>query len=137
MESLLMEESVRQKMTAHLALVGGTNSDNLMRWMLAAAMTSALASRLNWAGKKDMRCSESKKPFKDTTLQHSMFVAAVQQFNPKLTDKDYSKTVKKWLCYAPEREGGIPRNQTQVKRTRVKLRLPQQTLFPWFIQYKA
>ncbi|KAK5612788.1 hypothetical protein CRENBAI_007158 [Crenichthys baileyi] len=57
-------------MTARLALVGGTNSDNLMRRMLAAAMTSALASRLNWAGKKNMPCSESKKPFKDTRLQH-------------------------------------------------------------------
>ncbi|MEQ2254025.1 hypothetical protein ILYODFUR_038640 [Ilyodon furcidens] len=38
--------------------------------------------------------------------------AAAQQFDPKLTDKDYSETVKKWLRYAPEREGGIPRNQS-------------------------
>ncbi|MED6249943.1 hypothetical protein ATANTOWER_022144, partial [Ataeniobius toweri] len=73
-ESLLMEESVCQKMIARLALVGGTNSDNCIRRMLATAITNALASRFNWAGKKDKRCSESKKPFKDTTLQDCMLV---------------------------------------------------------------
>ncbi|XP_013887246.1 uncharacterized protein LOC106534965 [Austrofundulus limnaeus] len=72
-ESLLMEESVRQKMIARLALVGGTNSDHLIRRMLATVLTNTLASRFNWAGKKDKRFSESKKPFKDTTLQHCIF----------------------------------------------------------------
>ncbi|MED6267853.1 hypothetical protein CHARACLAT_016261 [Characodon lateralis] len=75
--------------------------------MLATAITNALASRFNWAGKKDKRCSESKKPFKDTTLQDCM-LAAAQQFDSQLTDKDFSETVKKWLRYAPERDGGIP-----------------------------
>ncbi|MED6288411.1 hypothetical protein CHARACLAT_026220 [Characodon lateralis] len=86
--------------------------------MLATAMTNALASQFNWAGKKDQRCSESKKPFKDTTLQHCMF-AAGRQFDAKLTDKDYSETVKKWLRYAPEREGGIPRNRSDPNPSQV------------------
>ncbi|MEQ2315518.1 hypothetical protein AMECASPLE_023221 [Ameca splendens] len=85
--------------------------------MLATAMTNALASQFNWAGKKDQRCSESKKPFKYTT-QHCMF-AAGRQFDAKLTDKDYSETVKKWLRYAPEREGGIPRNRSDPNPSQV------------------
>ncbi|KAI9537670.1 hypothetical protein NQZ68_022331 [Dissostichus eleginoides] len=109
-ESLLKNESVRQKMIARLALVGGTNSENLIRRMLATALTNALACRYNWAGKKDKRCS-SKKPFKETAIQDCMFAAA-RQFDRKLTHNDFSETVKKWLRYAPEREGGIPRNTT-------------------------
>ncbi|KAI4831039.1 hypothetical protein KUCAC02_002640 [Chaenocephalus aceratus] len=46
-ESLLKNESVRQKMIARLALVGGTNSENLIRRMLATALTNALACRYN------------------------------------------------------------------------------------------
>ncbi|XP_034085582.1 uncharacterized protein LOC117555032 isoform X3 [Gymnodraco acuticeps] len=38
-ESLLKNESVRQKMIARLALVGGANSENLIRRMLATALT--------------------------------------------------------------------------------------------------
>ncbi|KAK1880383.1 Gag polyprotein [Dissostichus eleginoides] len=110
-ESLLKNESVRQKMIARLALVGGTNSENLIRRMLATALTNALACRYNWAGKKDKRCS-SKKPFKETAIQDCMFAAA-RQFDRKLTHKDFSETVKKWLRYAPEREGGIPRNTSE------------------------
>ncbi|KAK1899574.1 Replicase polyprotein 1a [Dissostichus eleginoides] len=110
-ESLLKNESVRQKMIARLALVGGTNSENLIRRMLATALTNALACRYNWAGKKDKRCS-SKKPFKETAIQDCMFAAA-RQFDRKLTHNDFSETVKKWLRYAPEREGGIPRNTSE------------------------
>ncbi|KAI4827661.1 hypothetical protein KUCAC02_031042 [Chaenocephalus aceratus] len=82
-ESLLKNESVRQKMIARLALVGGTNSENLIRRMLATALTNALAS-------------------------------AARQFDRKLTHNGFSETVKKWLRYAPEREGGIPRNTSEM-----------------------
>lgn len=45
-------------------LVGGTNSKDLIRRMLSTAMTNG-----HWAGKRDKRCPESKKPFKNTALQ--------------------------------------------------------------------
>ncbi|XP_027877696.1 uncharacterized protein LOC114147462 [Xiphophorus couchianus] len=106
-ESLLIEETVRQKMIARLALVGGTNSANMVRRMLTTCMRNALASQFNWAGKKH-RHSQSKKPFKDTILQECILVAA-RQFEPGLTDQNYSETVKKWFRYAPDREGGIER----------------------------
>ncbi|XP_032408365.1 uncharacterized protein LOC116737394 isoform X6 [Xiphophorus hellerii] len=106
-ESLLIEETVRQKMIARLALVGGTNSANMIRRMLTTCMRNALASQFNWAGKKH-RHSQSKKPFKDTILQECILVAA-RQFEPGLTDQNYSETVKKWFRYAPDREGGIER----------------------------
>ncbi|XP_008411199.1 uncharacterized protein LOC103466981 isoform X2 [Poecilia reticulata] len=106
-ESLLIEETVRQKMIARLALVGGTDSANMIRRMLTTCMTNALASHFNWAG-KNHRCSQSKKPFKDTILQECL-LAAARQFEPRLTDQNYSETVKKWFRYAPDREGGIER----------------------------
>ncbi|MEQ2233876.1 hypothetical protein ILYODFUR_026273 [Ilyodon furcidens] len=49
----------------------------------------------------------------------SYATAAARQFDAKLTDRDYSETVKKWLRYAPERERGIPRNQSHPKPSQV------------------
>ncbi|KAK5900844.1 hypothetical protein CgunFtcFv8_025770 [Champsocephalus gunnari] len=39
---------------------------------------------------------------------------AARQFDRKLTHDGFSETVKKWLRYAPEREGGIPRNTSEM-----------------------
>ncbi|MEQ2259788.1 hypothetical protein XENORESO_018394 [Xenotaenia resolanae] len=70
--SLLMEESVRQKMTACLVLVGGTNSDNLMRQMLATAMTSALVGSTGL----ERKTSVVQKARSHSSSQHCMFAAA-------------------------------------------------------------
>ncbi|XP_049451182.1 uncharacterized protein LOC125900324 [Epinephelus fuscoguttatus] len=103
-EAALKEETVRRKMISRLALVGGTNSDMMIRRMLSSTMTNSLACLFNWAGKGQKRA------FKDTLLQNCMF-AAVRQFDRKLLEFPYSETVKKWLRYAPERSGGVPRKE--------------------------
>ncbi|KAI9541427.1 hypothetical protein NQZ68_029795 [Dissostichus eleginoides] len=97
-EAALREEAVRRKMITHLALVGGTNSENMIRRMLSAAMTNSLACIFNWVGKGEKRA------FKDTLIKDCMFAAA-RQFDCKLTELTYRDGVQKWLLYAPERNG--------------------------------
>ncbi|KAK0136715.1 hypothetical protein N1851_027122 [Merluccius polli] len=58
-----------------------------------------LARRFNWAGKG------FKEAFKNTVLSDVLF-AALQKQLPGTTHIVYSGTLKKWLKYAPEREGG-------------------------------
>ena len=52
-----------------MAMVEGTDSDNLIKQM-ATAMSTFLASENKWVGMKDKPFPESKKPFKNTRLQH-------------------------------------------------------------------
>ncbi|KAK1904748.1 Lipoprotein-releasing system ATP-binding protein LolD [Dissostichus eleginoides] len=106
-EAALREEAVRRKMITHLALVGGTNSENMIRRMLSAAMTNSLACIFNWVGKGEKRA------FKDTLIKDCMFAAA-RQFDCKLTELTYRDGVQKWLLYAPERNGEVPRKWFKV-----------------------
>ncbi|CAL8406469.1 unnamed protein product [Arctogadus glacialis] len=55
-----------------LALVGGTNAENMIRRMLSATMANRVACIFNWAGKGPKRA------FKDTLMQDCMFAAARQ-----------------------------------------------------------
>ncbi|KAI4812645.1 hypothetical protein KUCAC02_024015 [Chaenocephalus aceratus] len=66
-EAALREEAVRRQMITRLALVGGTNSENMIRRMLSAAMTNSLACIFNWVGKGEKRA------FKDTLITDCMF----------------------------------------------------------------
>ncbi|KAM9408271.1 uncharacterized protein KZ484_025793 [Pholidichthys leucotaenia] len=101
-EAALKEETVRRKMITRLALVGGTNSENMIRRMLSATMANSLACIFNWAGKG------LKRAFKDTLMQDCMFASA-RQFDRKLMELQYRDALQKWLRYAPERRGGVPR----------------------------
>ncbi|KAI9536273.1 hypothetical protein NQZ68_034830 [Dissostichus eleginoides] len=103
-EAALREEAARRKMITRLALVGGTNSENMIRRMLSAAMTNSLACIFNWVGKGEKRA------FKDTLIKDCMFAAA-RQFDRRLTELTFRVGVQKWLRYAPERNGGVPRKK--------------------------
>ncbi|KAK1905888.1 Protein translocase subunit SecA [Dissostichus eleginoides] len=105
-EAALREEAARRKMVSYyrLALVGGTNSENMIRRMLSAAMTNSLACIFNWVGKGEKRA------FKDTLIKDCMFAAA-RQFDRRLTELTFRVGVQKWLRYAPERNGGVPRKK--------------------------
>ncbi|KAI4791507.1 hypothetical protein KUCAC02_033968 [Chaenocephalus aceratus] len=103
-EAALREEAIRRKMITRLALVRGTNSENMIRRMLSAAMTNSLACIFNWVGKGEKRA------FKDTLIKDCMFAAA-RQFDRRLTELTFRVGVQKWLRYAPERNGGVPRKK--------------------------
>ncbi|CAL8339236.1 unnamed protein product [Boreogadus saida] len=106
-EAALKEESVRRKMITRLALVGGTNAENMIRRMLSATMANSVACIFNWAGKGPKRA------FKDTLMQDCMFAAA-RQFDRKLTELQYRGALQKWLRYAPERSGGADTSNTDL-----------------------
>ncbi|XP_076135989.1 uncharacterized protein LOC143118776 isoform X1 [Alosa pseudoharengus] len=101
-ETILRDPSEKKKMVSFFALVGGHMAENVTRRMLCQAMTNSLASQFNWAGKGQKRA------FKDTVLHDVMF-AALQKQLPGSTVLVFGETVKKWLKYAPEKEGGVPR----------------------------
>ncbi|XP_049329689.1 uncharacterized protein LOC111189375 isoform X2 [Astyanax mexicanus] len=101
-EIILKNPEERQKMVSYFAITGGHTQDILVRRMLACALTNSLASQMNWAGKGHKRA------FKDTAL-HDVMSAALQKQLPGSTQLQFAETIKKWLKYAPEREGGVPR----------------------------
>ncbi|KAK0140171.1 hypothetical protein N1851_022925 [Merluccius polli] len=89
----------KQKMIITFSLIGGHTAEEAVRRMLQSGLTNNLARRFNWAGKG------FKEAFKNTVLSDVMF-AALQKQLPGTTHMVYSGTLKKWLKYAPEREGG-------------------------------
>ncbi|KAK0147818.1 hypothetical protein N1851_012508 [Merluccius polli] len=89
----------KQKMITTFSLIGGHTAEEAVRRMLQSGLTNNLARRFNWAGKG------FKEAFKNTVLSEVMF-AALQKQLPGTTHMVYSGTLKKWLKYAPEREGG-------------------------------
>ncbi|CAL8382662.1 unnamed protein product [Gadus morhua 'NCC'] len=103
--SLKSDVSVRQKMIARLASVGGTSSEAMIRRMLGSSISNSLACDFNWAGKG------TKQAFSQTIIQDCMFAAA-RRYDKKNSHLDFSNTVKRWLRYAPERVGGVRRTPT-------------------------
>ncbi|KAL6484520.1 hypothetical protein MHYP_G00065650 [Metynnis hypsauchen] len=101
------EEAERQLQTeavSKFAAVGGGTPKTTIRRILQSSLTNELACQFNWAGKG------CKRPFKDTILKDCIFATACQQ-HKGLTLLTFSDVVMKWLRYAPEREGGIPRKK--------------------------
>ncbi|XP_076130792.1 uncharacterized protein LOC143112403 [Alosa pseudoharengus] len=102
-EALIKENPLeKQKMISTFTLVGGHTAEVTVRRMLQNGLTNNLASLFNWAGKGH------KKPFKETMLSDVLY-AALQKQLPGSTIMIYEGTVKKWLKYAPERDGGVGR----------------------------
>ncbi|CAL8301786.1 unnamed protein product [Gadus morhua 'NCC'] len=89
----------KQKMILTFSLIGGHTAEEAVRRMLQSGLTNNLACRFNWAGKG------FKEAFKSTVLSDVLF-AALQKQLPGTTHIVFSGTLKKWLKYAPEREGG-------------------------------
>ncbi|KAG8443366.1 hypothetical protein GDO86_011966 [Hymenochirus boettgeri] len=101
-ENALRNEVIYRRMVSRLTLVGGDNPDGTVRRMLKAVMTNRLACSFNWAGKG------AKQSFKETRFQNCLFEALLHHFKES-TLHSFSDAVKKWLRYAPEREGGAKR----------------------------
>ncbi|XP_060770056.1 uncharacterized protein LOC132881528 [Neoarius graeffei] len=102
----LVKEDAKQKqlMVSTLALCGGTDVGVTVRRMLRSLLVNSLASQFNWAGKGE------KTAFKDTKI-HDVLFDALQKQLPGSTHATFSDAIKKWLKYAPEREGGMRRRE--------------------------
>ncbi|XP_049333585.1 uncharacterized protein LOC111193314 [Astyanax mexicanus] len=103
-ERHLQTESVRRKTVSKFAAVGGGTPETTIRRILQSSLTNELACHFNWAGKG------CKRPFKDTLLRDCIFAAARRQ-HQDLTLMTFADVIMKWLRYAPEREGGLPRKK--------------------------
>ncbi|XP_062406791.1 uncharacterized protein LOC134097855 [Sardina pilchardus] len=104
-EALMRENPhEKKKLISTFALIGGHTAELTVRRMLQNGLTNNLACNFNWAGKGH------KKPFRETSLSDVLF-AGLQKQLPGSTQMAYEGTVKKWLKYAPEREGGIERRR--------------------------
>ncbi|KAA0702699.1 hypothetical protein E1301_Tti011214 [Triplophysa tibetana] len=113
-EWILQSEDVRRVMVGRFAIVGGPSVEARIRRMLGCTLSNELASQMNWAGKKVKDEQKQKTAFKDTRLMMCMFDALQQQMRAEKTEASeytFTVTVQKWLRYAPERLGGIARNE--------------------------
>ncbi|KAK1172402.1 hypothetical protein AOXY_G4972, partial [Acipenser oxyrinchus oxyrinchus] len=92
---------------AHLPLMGGHCLDETIHRMLQAVLMNRVACELKWAG-----CG-SKKSFQQTKLQEVMFRIFEQSpLGKDLTQTMFADVIKKWLRYAPDREGGTGHQET-------------------------
>ncbi|XP_076842085.1 uncharacterized protein LOC143486116 [Brachyhypopomus gauderio] len=96
------QKAGKQIWESYLSIMGGHTQEMVVRRLLTHALFNGLASQLNWAGKGHKRA------FKDTALHDIMF-AALQKQIPGSTHIGFADAVKKWLKYAPDRGGGVPR----------------------------
>uniref|UniRef100_A0A9J7WX61 DUF4806 domain-containing protein n=1 Tax=Cyprinus carpio carpio TaxID=630221 RepID=A0A9J7WX61_CYPCA len=113
-EETLLNGTNRQAMTARLATIGGTTLEVRVRRMMAHLLSNELASRLNWAGKKNKEPTKQKRPFKELALCRSLFDALTQQMGTAtVTQFAFAQGVQKWQRYAPDRAGGTGRQLTQ------------------------
>ncbi|XP_046870105.1 uncharacterized protein LOC124462540 isoform X2 [Hypomesus transpacificus] len=104
MEQMLLSEVERQKLTTYYTVLGGHTAKDFTRRLLMQTFTNSFASSLNWAGKG------IKTGLKSTKVQDCMFYA-VRKLFPGQTHAEFYDTVKRWLRYAPERDGGKGRKR--------------------------
>ncbi|XP_050960911.1 uncharacterized protein LOC127162145 [Labeo rohita] len=104
LERLLEDEAEKNRLVCHLSLLGGHKLEDTVRRMLSHIFTNKLASVFNWAGRGQ------KRSFETSNLQKIMFCALRNTPQCKEASKqEFSEAVKKWLRYAPDREGGSGR----------------------------
>ncbi|NP_001093522.1 uncharacterized protein isoform X1 [Danio rerio] len=104
LEKMLQNDAETNRLICQLSLLGGLNLQDTVRRMLSHVLTNRLASHFNWAGRG------KKRSFEASNLQKTMFRALRNTSQGKEASKtDFSEVVKKWLRYAPDRDGGSGR----------------------------
>ncbi|XP_067247700.1 uncharacterized protein si:dkey-65l23.2 [Chanodichthys erythropterus] len=103
-----MDETEKNRLVClRYTLVGGHKLDETVRKMLSYIFTNKLASSFNWAGRGE------KRSFEASNLSKIMFRALRSTPQGKEASKaEFSEAVKKWLRYAPDREGGSGRRSS-------------------------
>ncbi|XP_072572672.1 uncharacterized protein [Paramormyrops kingsleyae] len=105
-ERILLADTERKKLITYYTMTGGHNPTSMERRILVQTFTNEFASSLNWAGrgkKRGLQC---------TKLQDCIFYAVRKVFSSR-THAEFADVVKRWLRYAPEREGGKQRKPSQ------------------------
>ncbi|XP_029926588.1 uncharacterized protein LOC115372665 isoform X2 [Myripristis murdjan] len=104
MEKLLEDPAVQRRMASHLSRMGGATVDDAVRRLMQAVLSFAVGSELNWVGRGQ------KRSFRNTSLQGVLFRALKRTpVGKEATHHQYADVVKKWLRFAPFRQGGSGR----------------------------
>uniref|UniRef100_UPI003AAB7839 uncharacterized protein n=1 Tax=Centroberyx gerrardi TaxID=166262 RepID=UPI003AAB7839 len=103
-EKLLEDPAVQRRMVSHLSRMGGATVDDAVRRLMQAVLSFAVGSELNWVGRGQ------KRSFRSTRLQGVLFRALKRTpVGKEATHHQYADVVKKWLRFAPFRQGGSGR----------------------------
>lgn len=101
MESHLEDKGIQKRMVSYLSQMGGATVDDAVRRLMQAVLSYAVGSELNWVGRGQ------KRSFKNTRLQGVLFCALKRTpVGKEATHHQYANVVKKWLRFAPFRQGG-------------------------------
>uniref|UniRef100_UPI0037E922CD uncharacterized protein n=1 Tax=Semicossyphus pulcher TaxID=241346 RepID=UPI0037E922CD len=104
MERQLEDAGIQRRMVSYLSRMGGATVDDAVRRLMQAVLSFAVGSELNWVGRGQ------KRSFRDTRLQGVLFRALKRTpVGKEATHHQYADVVKKWLRFAPFRQGGTGR----------------------------
>ncbi|XP_053189137.1 uncharacterized protein si:dkey-187a12.4 [Scomber japonicus] len=104
MERQLEEPGIQKRMVSYLSRMGGATVDDAVRRLMQAVLSFAVGSELNWVGRGQ------KRSFRNTRLQGVLFRALKRTpVGKEATHHQYADIVKKWLRFAPFRQGGTGR----------------------------
>ncbi|XP_040905453.1 uncharacterized protein si:dkey-187a12.4 isoform X2 [Toxotes jaculatrix] len=103
-ERRLEEPGTQKRMVSYLSRMGGATVDDAVRRLMQAVLSFAVGSELNWVGRGQ------KRSFRNTRLQGVLFRALKRTpVGKEATHHQYADVVKKWLRFAPFRQGGTGR----------------------------
>ncbi|KAM8738135.1 uncharacterized protein AB9X84_020696 [Acanthopagrus schlegelii] len=104
MEGHLEDPGTQKRMVSYLSRMGGATVDDAVRRLMQAVLSFAVGSELNWVGRGQ------KRSFRNTRLQGVLFRALKRTpVGKEATHHQYADVVKKWLRFAPFRQGGTGR----------------------------
>ncbi|XP_008300009.1 uncharacterized protein LOC103372210 [Stegastes partitus] len=104
METQLEDPGTQKRMVSYLSRLGGATVDDAVRRLMKAVLSFAVGSELNWVGRGQ------KRSFKNTRLQGVLFCALKRTpVGKEATHHQYADVVKRWLRFAPFRQGGTGR----------------------------
>ncbi|KAM7385043.1 hypothetical protein PAMP_001142 [Pampus punctatissimus] len=100
MEKQLEDVGIQKKMVSYLSRMGGATVDDAVRRLMQAVLSFTVGSELNWVGRGQ------KRSFRNTRLQGVLFRALKRTpVGKEATHHQYADVVKKWLRFAPFRQG--------------------------------
>ncbi|XP_026870585.1 uncharacterized protein si:dkey-187a12.4 isoform X1 [Electrophorus electricus] len=105
-ERHLEDAAAQKRMVSHLSRMGGATVDDAVRRLMQAVLSFSVGSELNWVGRGQ------KRSFRNTRLQGVLFRALKRTpVGKEATHHQFADVVKKWLRFAPFRQGGSGRRQ--------------------------
>ncbi|XP_030628582.1 uncharacterized protein si:dkey-187a12.4 [Chanos chanos] len=105
-EKHLEDAGAQKRMVSHLSRMGGATVDDAVRRLMQAVLSFGVGSELNWVGRGQ------KRSFRNTRLQGVLFRALKRTpVGKEATHHQFADVVKKWLRFAPFRQGGSGRRQ--------------------------